>query len=60
MVRSSLLNFTLIGATCRPSGAKKPKNRSVSTNNTGRAALWAATAGNKPNDWRNKCVLNVF
>jgi len=40
-------NLTLIGATCRPYGAKeKPKNRPVSKNNTGRAAC-ADPAGKK-------------
>jgi len=34
-------NFTPIGATCRPCGAKKPQNRPLSKLNTGRLALRA-------------------
>jgi len=40
-VPSSTPNFTTIGATCRPCGAKKPQNRSLSKLNTGRLALRA-------------------
>jgi len=36
-----LPNFTPIGATCRPCGAKKPQNRPLSKLNTGRLALGA-------------------
>jgi len=43
-------NLTLIGATSRPCGAKKPKNRPVSKRNTGRAALRADPAGNKKSE----------
>jgi len=38
-------NFTLIGATCRPCGAKNPQNRLVSKSNSGRAALQADPVG---------------
>ena len=48
LVRSSLPNFTLIGPTCRPCGAKNRKNRFVSKNNTGRAAH---------NDVKLECLL---
>jgi len=34
-------NFTPIGATCRPCGAKKPQNWPLSKLNTGRFALRA-------------------
>jgi len=40
-IRNFVPNFTFVGATCRPCGAKNPFFGPLSKNNTGMAALRA-------------------